>query len=104
MVPGTQHTSLGLGQCLGIGIAYSLVDIVDDQILAHDVRIDIGIEVVVCQEGTLGLFVEGEVDAVERAVLVADNVRLLGPCIVAQHVERRHIIAAHGIDDELVVL
>ena len=88
MVPGTQHPSLSLAQRFQGFVTCSLFNIVNHQILAHDVRVYIGIEVVVRQNGTLSLFVEGKVDAIERAVLITDNIRFLGPCIVTQHIER----------------
>ena len=87
VVPGSQHTGLSLCQRLQAGIARRFVDIVDDQVLAHDIRIDVGIEVVVGYDGTLSLFVKGEVDAVKRTVFVADNIRLFGPRIVTQHIK-----------------
>ena len=104
VVPGTQHTSLSLCQRLQVSITRCLLDVVYDQILAHNIRIDIGIEVVVGYDGTLSLFVKSEVNAVKRAVFVAENIRLLGPRIVAQHIKRCHIIAALRNDYQLIVL
>ena len=104
VVEGAEGAGLGLGQRPEFLRAFSLVDVVEDEVHAQDVGVHILIEVVVAQQGAVGLLVERKVDAVEAGALEAQDVRLLGPGVVRQVEDSRRVIAAHGVDYEFVVL
>ena len=103
VVPCAIGAGLGLRQGANVVGAWSSVDVVDDEVAAQDVAVHVLVEIVVGDEATLRILVGGEEYGIDGGGLEADDLRLLGPEVVAQIGERRGIIAALGIGDELVI-
>ena len=104
MVEGTISTSFGLCQRLEFLRTTGSVDIVEYQVHAQNIAVHVLIQVVVGKERTVGLLVEGEVDAIERCTLIAHDGRLLAPQLVGEEGKCHGMIATHGVYDQLIVL
>ena len=103
VVPCAIGACLGLCQGANVVGAWSSVDVVDDEVAAQDVAVHVLVEIVVGDEASLRILVGGEEYGIDGGGFEADDLRLLGPEVIAQIGERRGVIAALGIGDELVI-
>ena len=103
VIPGAIGACLGFGQGAYLIGARDVVDIVDDEVAAQDVAVHVLVEIVVAEQAALRILVGREEYSIDGGGLVADDLRLLWPEVIAQIGERRGVIAALGIGDEFVI-